>query len=354
MKVTFVLPCFSRRPTGGFRVVYEFANELAVRGYEVTVLHPKRLSGPQPHFEIWRSVRAAVEELATRWTPHWMTIHPKVVMSQVPELSESFMPDADVIFATNVPTARAVAGLDVRKGLKHYLVMDFYPFLASRESLEETWRMGFRIAAISKWLEQLVLAAGVPQQDVTWVSCGISRSHKLRRPIENRRAAISMMFGLANYKAPLDALAAVTMARQQVGEVPVRVFGANTRRRPKEFPPWAEYHFLVPDSHIVDILNSSSIFVSSSLAEGFCLPVAEALSCGCAVAATDCGGIRDFAINGENALLSEPGHPDRLGDNIVRLLRDDELRIRIAHAGHCSAQSITWERAADRLVASFG
>src|SRR3546814_16260425 len=52
MRISFVLPCSGRYPIGGFRIVYEYANRLADRGHQVSIVHfaafpalmpPKRL-----------------------------------------------------------------------------------------------------------------------------------------------------------------------------------------------------------------------------------------------------------------------------------------------------------------------
>jgi hypothetical protein len=63
MRVVFLLPRFSRRPIGGFRVVYEYARRLGARGHTVTVVHPRALD---PHDAgrgckkwLWPAVRYA-------------------------------------------------------------------------------------------------------------------------------------------------------------------------------------------------------------------------------------------------------------------------------------------------------
>src|SRR5665647_3046825 len=39
VKITFVLPPFSNYPSGGFKVVYEYANYLVRKGSEVTIIY---------------------------------------------------------------------------------------------------------------------------------------------------------------------------------------------------------------------------------------------------------------------------------------------------------------------------
>jgi glycosyltransferase involved in cell wall biosynthesis len=64
---------------------------------------------------------------------------------------------------------------------------------------------------------------------------------------------------------------------------------------------------------------------------------------------TDNGGVREYAEHEVTALLSPPKNPEALAQNIVRLLENDDLRIRIAKAGHERIQQFTWERSTDLL-----
>ena len=351
MKVTFVLPFFSRRPIGGLRVVYELANVLSSLGHEVTIVHPRELAGIAYN----RSIRGVASKcldafLAFRGVP-WIAVDPKVKLLHVATIDESALPRADIVLATSWQTAAPVAALSHSKGRKHYLVMDFYPYIASRETLESSWRSGYRLATISNWLARMVLAAGVDPKDVTSISCGVSSLYRMREPPDHRPPSIAMMYGLGNYKASGDGIRALKMARSEAGPFRVQLFGANSSRRPAGLPDWAEYRPLLTNDAVSGIYNASAIFVSSSVAEGFCLPAAEAMSSGCAVAATDSGGIQDFAVDGQTALLSPPGAPEPLARNIVRLLRDPALRVRLAYAGHEAIQRFTWEASARRLMA---
>ena len=39
MRITFILPGLSRYPSGGFKVVYQYANKFAEDGHQVTIIH---------------------------------------------------------------------------------------------------------------------------------------------------------------------------------------------------------------------------------------------------------------------------------------------------------------------------
>lgn len=103
------------------------------------------------------------------------------------------------------------------------------------------------------------------------------------------------------------------------------------------------------DRLVREIYNGSSIFVCASWHEGFGFPGAEAMACGCTLATTDTGFSRDCAEHAVTSLMAEPRKPELLAENIIRLLDDDALRIRLARAGHERIRQFTWERSAARM-----
>jgi glycosyltransferase involved in cell wall biosynthesis len=125
------------------------------------------------------------------------------------------------------------------------------------------------------------------------------------------------------------------------------VFG--THRRPPNAPDWVTY-VRQPSAHELPALyNSCSVFLHPSWAEGWGLPSAEAMSCGCALVAAANQGVRDFAEHEKTALLAPIKQPALLAEQLLRAVRDNDLRWRIAEAGNWHIQQYTWKRAVDSL-----
>jgi phosphatidylinositol alpha-1,6-mannosyltransferase len=77
--------------------------------------------------------------------------------------------------------------------------------------------------------------------------------------------------------------------------------------------------------------------------EGFGIVFLEAAAAGVAQVAGDSGGAAEAVVDGETGLVvRDPGDPTAVADAVARLLDDDDLRARLAHAGRA------------RAVASFG
>src|SRR5262249_34102758 len=104
---------------------------------------------------------------------------------------------------------------------------------------------------------------------------------------------------------------------------------------------------------LLAIYNSCAVFLHPSWIEGWPLPPAEALACGCALVAAANLGVKDYAEHGTTALLTEIKNPEALAQSLVEVLNNFSLRQRLAEAGHRKINEFTWERAVGLLEGLF-
>lgn len=108
---------------------------------------------------------------------------------------------------------------------------------------------------------------------------------------------------------------------------------------------------VVSDAELAALYARAALFVYPSLAEGFGLPVLEAMSCGAPVAAS---AIPVHAEVTEGAArLVDPLDVDALRDALQELLDDPAARRRLADAGRERARAFSWERAARETLAVY-
>jgi glycosyltransferase involved in cell wall biosynthesis len=65
----------------------------------------------------------------------------------------------------------------------------------------------------------------------------------------------------------------------------------------------------VDDETLAKLYSSSDVLIFTSCREGregFDLPPLETMASSTAVATTDCGGVRDYAVDGYNSLVTQP------------------------------------------------
>jgi glycosyltransferase involved in cell wall biosynthesis len=328
--------------------VYEYANRLSIRGHQVTVVHPalcQKHSGP---LEFARSMlRYLYRKTIAGYKPQkWFQAEPTVRLLWVPFPSARFIPNGDAVIATAWQTAEWVAAYPASKGMKGYLIQQFENWHGMDERVTATWKLPLRKFAISQWLLDFAKSLGVEAQ---YQPNGLDfQKFGLTKAPENRNGCtVMMLYHSAEDKGSADGLKALAIVHEQIPELHATLFG--TPREPANLPPWIQYH-RCPDQKVLrDLYNSNAIFVTPSRTEGWALPPAEAMMCGAALAATDIGGHRGYAIHEETALLSPPKAPELLAANILRLIREDSLRVKLATAGHEYIQQFTWEHSVELL-----
>src|SRR3954470_4020091 len=84
--------------------------------------------------------------------------------------------------------------------------------------------------------------------------------------------------------------------------------------------------------------------LTASSAEGWCLTVMEAATCGTPSAALRVGGLPESIVDGETGLLADDG--PGLTAAVRRLVSDEALRARMGEAARARAAELTWEQTA--------
>ena len=92
------------------------------------------------------------------------------------------------------------------------------------------------------------------------------------------------------------------------------------------------------------LYSGAELFVLPSKAEGFGLPVVEAMACGTAVACAAAGSLPEAA--GDAARLFDPSSLDSLVACLEHLLMDGETRRDLARRGLKRAATLSWRKAA--------
>jgi len=352
VKVTFLTPGYVWVPSGGIRVIYEYANRLAEKGHEVSVVHPRKLNkfSSTERRSTYQTVRNSIHRLRERIQKpsiDWQNINPRVRLLYVPSSDDKYIPDGDAIFATAWMTARSVLEYSKVKGEKFYLIQHYETWMGPKDLVDATWRSSLHKVVISKWLLQVGATLGC--NDLAYIPNAVNQErYRLIHPIDGRQPCIAMAFSKTAFKGAQDGIEALAIVRKRYPDLRVVFFGATNVRPP--IPHWIEYHSNPPQDFIVrEIYNKSSIFLCPSWSEGFALPPAEAASCGCAVVATDNGGIRDYVESEVTGLLSTPRDVKALATNMLRLLEDDKLRITLARACSDAVAKLSWENSTSRL-----
>ena len=107
----------------------------------------------------------------------------------------------------------------------------------------------------------------------------------------------------------------------------------------------------VDDDELEGLYRAATCFVFPSLAEGFGLPVLEAMVRGTPVACSRIDPLEEVA--GKAALYFEPTDTEEMAHAIESLLADADLRTWLREAGRERAKEFSWARTAEATIASY-
>lgn len=101
----------------------------------------------------------------------------------------------------------------------------------------------------------------------------------------------------------------------------------------------------IDDADMDGLYAAAELLAFPSLAEGFGLPVLEAMEHGLPVATSNVSSMPE--VGGDAAIYFDPENVDDIAATIDRLLDDSELRTKLAAAGLVRAKEFSWRRAAE-------
>ena len=76
MKISFVLPGFSRVPVGGYKMVFEYANRLVRHGFQVQIIFINNNS--MNKIKAPFLIKKCLMSLATHYEPDWFSLDKRI------------------------------------------------------------------------------------------------------------------------------------------------------------------------------------------------------------------------------------------------------------------------------------
>ena len=107
----------------------------------------------------------------------------------------------------------------------------------------------------------------------------------------------------------------------------------------------------VDDGARADFLAHAVALAYPSLDEGFGFPILEAMAAGVLVIAGTAGSMPEVA--GDAAVLVDPHNVDAIGDALVRVVGDPNVRSALVDAGRARVTQFSWRRTALELMSLY-
>lgn len=358
MRITFITP--KPNLSGGIRVIAIYAERLMARGHDVRIVSTpsqeksKRLSKVALFGRrLWRKSSPVAADAKRPPEPsHLDGINvPHIMIDRFRPVTDSDVPDADVVIATWWETAEWVSRLSPRKGAKvyfiqHHEVFDYTP----ADRVKATWRLPLHKITISKWLVDLAKSE-YGDANVRLVLNSVDTNQFFAPPRgRQKQPTVGLLYSPVKWKGVDVSLKAIGSALNRVPDLRVIAFGATREIGSLPLPKNSTFHLRPAQNTIRDLYASCDVWLCGSYSEGFHLTPLEAMACRCPVVSTSVGGPIDIIDNGRNGFLVPVGDAQALANRLVDVLTLDNVQWRaMSDAALDTAKRYTWDDATDLL-----
>lgn len=320
-KVLYVVPGLAI--SGGIAIILNHVNRLQARGYEVMLVSLNKV-------------------VPITWFRN------SVPVVSVHELSIEQLALVDLVVATHWSTAFFVDLLPVKR--KAYFVQSderrFNPDRPDEQAtIEATYRLPFEYVTEARWIQRWLKSEFGHR--AAYVPNGLNESFFAEGNPLSPRSPKKLRILL---EGPLDSwFKGMSEAYRAVAGLDIELWIVSSSGKPPTDWKYDRFFANVPIDDMRDIYASCDIFVKLSQIEGFFGPPLEAMACGCAVVVGKVTGYDEYIVDGENALVVEPGDVVAARAAVVRLMDDRVLRERLIVSGRKTAQVWQWDHSINRL-----
>lgn len=228
-------------------------------------------------------------------------------------------------------------------------------FVASR-------RIEFRIAhsSFSRWkysqvdcfiansaaIRDRLVADGIPRTKIVVVHEGVDVERIVRLPAANVHAELYLpthapivgnVAALVPHKGQHHLIDAAALVVRHVPDVRFVIVGDGELRQSLEHQikdKHLERHVFLTGFRVdaLELTKGCDLFAMSSVSEGMCTALVDAMAASKAAVATTAGGIPEVLIDGETGFLVPVRDHQAMADKLVVLLKDEALRARMGRA----------------------
>ncbi len=222
--------------------------------------------------------------------------------------------------------------------------------------------------ATSVALRDRLAAEGIPRAKITIVHEGVDVERIVRMPAANVHAVfflpthapiVGNVAALVPHKGHHHLIDAAALVVRDVPDVRFVIVGDGELREPLERhirDKHLERHVFLAGfrADAIELTKGFDVFAVSSVTEGMCTALIDAMAAAKAAVATDAGAIAEVIVDGKTGFLVPPRDHAAMAARLVQLLKDPALSARMGEAGLARARAtFTVERMVEEIAAAY-
>jgi glycosyltransferase involved in cell wall biosynthesis len=350
MRINYILPF--KYFTGGVKIIFENANRLSNRGHDVKIYHPLiPFRFGESFFNVkgnYLQARSFLANIKQGKTVNWFQL--KVPLIRVPWITNRFIDDADICFASAWPTAYAVNRLSQSKGKKLYYIQGYEIWRGPLEKVHNSYRLPLTQIAVSAVLKN-VMVEKFNRTDCILLPHGIDFTRFYNdKKVLNTTPKVLMQYNPMKEKGFFDGIKAFEIVKEKLKDVELVLFGF---RVGPGIPSYSTFHENPSATTLRELYSTADIFLWPSWNEGFGIPPMEAMACKCAVVSTKTGTIWNLPDDGKTALTCEPKDVQTMATHMITLLTNPSKLEQLSYAGYNYIRNFSWDDSICKMEAIF-
>ncbi|MEM1551211.1 MAG: glycosyltransferase family 4 protein [Candidatus Bathyarchaeia archaeon] len=171
-------------------------------------------------------------------------------------------------------------------------------------------------------------------------------------PQKHIHPVIAYVGRLKKAKRPDYAVKAFKIVKEKVPYAELWIIGDGylAKELKKQMVKGVKFFGNLPSVARRELIKKCWVLVNPSVREGFGLNVIEANALGTPCVAFDVAGLRDAIINYETGLIVKSENIRDLAEGIIKVLTDDEFRIKLSHGALVYSRRFSWDKVADEFM----
>jgi len=225
-----------------------------------------------------------------------------------------------------------------------------------------TMRLPHSIVAISNKTRDDLVRCKIKPERIHVIPVGIDLERIKRIPPSPSGADV-LFAGRLIYEKRIDLLLhAIALIKAELPTISCIIIGDGPERRALEdlarrlgIMKNVMFTGFVDQDGLIAYMKSSRVFVLPSEREGFGLVIIEANACKLPVVSIrhDRSAVRELVQDGVNGFLVSTVSPNEIANVMLRLIRDDELRARLAENGFEMSRKYAWSDISKNIIDTY-
>lgn len=346
MNISIIMRFHDDTPSGGRKIIYDYANYLISKGHNVEIVFladvPYKL---RKHNLIKKLVHYAdfFRRFKYQQRVSWFGLHRDVVLKAKYNFNKKRYQNSDVVVALDYGIALHIAESNYNLNKVVYMIQHDEKVYNDEKIVRAAWSLPIKKIVVASWLYNLVAEYDT---NVSLVKNYVrTEDFYVSNPITNRKHVVSLINHPNKYKDTKTGLKALELVHNVFPDLRVLMFG--NFQKPSNLPSYVKYVLRANQNTLREkVYNQSSAFLFTSILEGWGLVATEAMACGAALVSTKNGGVNDFGIENETALLNNVGDYKGLANSIIYMFQNNNERIRLAKNGKNLVEKLTFDSSA--------